>query len=335
MEVDFEIRLINIAHYLKNQTYKPKKYHSFLVYEPKRRLISAPAFIDRIIHHAIIQVIEPVFDSQFIPNSFACRRGKGTHYGMLRVADTYKILAQKYQIFYALKCDIKNYFASIDHEILLKLLSETISCPKTVNLLKTIVGSYENLAGRGIPIGNLTSQLFANIYLNELDIYVTENLKEKNYFRYMDDFLILSPDKNYLKKIRKYMATFLENRLKLTLHPHKANIYRADRGVDFVGYFIKKDSTVLRKKTLRRYKKRHKKRLKSLKNHKKKLRETTEEINAEDIRDIINKLKNKLRASRNSLKGFLQYSAYEKLRSGAVKVKGIIIPKIFSGKKSG
>jgi len=346
IELDFEDRLVNVRKQLKNGSYKPKQYHQFLVYEPKLRQVSAPALIDRIVHHAIINKIEPIFDRQFTPNTFACRKGKGTHFGMLQAAACYKKIAKKHTVFYALKCDIKSYFASIDHKILIKFLAQLISCQKTLKLLKTIIISYQDSLGKGIPIGNLTSQLFANIYLHSLDVFVIKKLKEKNYFRYMDDFVILSPNKEYLKELRDEIEDFLEKNLKLQLHPYKANIFRADRGLDFIGYMIKPTGITMRKKTLRRYKKRHKKRLKQLRKDKKRLKEIQgftqlslledyQENNPqiEQLKEKIEALKTKLRASRNSFKGFLQYSKYKRLKTGGAEVGGIIIPKIFPKKK--
>lgn len=346
IELDFENRLLNISFYLKNKTYQTGQYHRFIVFEPKRRRISAPAFIDRIVHHAIMSVIEPLFEDQFVDSSFACRKDKGTHFGMLRISETYKIFSSRYDVFYALKCDIKQYFANIDHQILFKLFSQTVTCVDTLNLIKTIVDSYQDSPGKGIPIGNLTSQLFANIYLHQLDLYLQNEIKETNYFRYMDDFIILSSDKEYLKRLRIQIQTFIHDNLKLELHPLKANIFRADRGIDFLGYFIKKDVTLLRRKTLRRYKKRHKRRLKLLKEYKLRLKNissqsqlslfsSTTKTDDETIilEDKIINLKRKLRSSRNSLKGFLRYSEYKRLPSGGVKVNNITIPGIFSRKK--
>lgn len=345
-ELNFEDRLITIGKQLQDGTYKPKQYHQFLVYEPKLRQISAPALIDRIVHHAIINVIEPVFDRQFTSNTFACRKGKGTHLCLLKASACYKKMAEKQAVFYALKCDIKSYFANINRQILIKFLAQSIRCPKTFRLLKIIINSYQDSPGKGIPIGNLTSQLFANIYLHPLDIFVTKKYKEKNYFRYMDDFIILSPDKDYLLELRNQIKNFLENNLKLQLHPQKSNIFRADRGLDFVGFMMKPTGITKRKKTLRRYKKRHKKRLKQLQKYKKGLKEMqglsqlslfenyrTADSKTEELTEKIKALQTKLRISRNSFKGFLQYSQYKKLKTGAVEINGIIIPKIFSKKK--
>ena len=346
IEVDFEHRLINIQRYLQTNSYRPGAYHRFLVYEPKMRQVSAPAFIDRIVHQALFLVVEPLFESQFIENTFACRKGKGTHFGMRQIALCLQLQAKIYPVFYALKCDIKSYFASIDHQVLFSLLSQTISCPKTLVLLKIIIDSYEDSPGCGIPIGNLTSQLFANVYLHPLDIYVTKVLKEPNYFRYMDDFVILSQNLDYLLELRQKIRMFLQKELKLNLHPKKANIFRADRGLDFLGYLIKPEGISLRKKTLRRFKRRHKKRLLRLNRFKKELKiiKQTPQLSLFDdsikdkqiiisLEDKITCLQTKLRSSRASLKGFLRYSNYQRLDSGGVKVGGIVIPKIFPIRK--
>lgn len=231
---------------------------------------------------------------------------------------------------------------------MLKLLKKQINCRDTLGLLRKIINSYQSAPGKGIPIGNLTSQIFANIYLHPLDIFVTKMLKEKIYFRYMDDFLILSSDKEYLKKIRDKIKEFLEKSLKLQLHPRKANIFRADFGLDFLGYVIYPDRITLRKRTVRRYKKRHKKRLKKLRKLREKLRRKRQELKRvqlslfakeslplnqdEELKRLeekIEALEQKLVASANSLKGFLKYSKYTKLKGGGVLVSKMKIPKIF------
>jgi len=345
IELNFEDRLIKIRKQLKNGTYRPKPYHKFLVHEPKLRNISAPALIDRIVHHAIIHIIESVFEPQFISHTFACRKNKGALCARHHLEKSYKKCFKKYQIFYALKCDVKSFFASVDHQILIKLVSKSIVCPKTLKLLIIIINSYQDMPDKGIPIGNLTSQLFANAYLHPLDILITKEFKEKNYFRYMDDFIILSADKNYLIEIRNQISLFLEIELKLQLHQHKTNIFRADKGLDFVGFMIKPTGITIRKKTLRRYKKRHKKRLKQLKNYKNNLKKyqfnqlslfENHQNNIYKTEKNIEKIKNfkiKLRASRNSFKGLLKHSKYKRLKSGGVEVNGIIIPNIFPRKK--
>jgi RNA-directed DNA polymerase len=345
-ELNFEDRLIDIGKQIEDGSYRPKQYHQFQVYEPKLRQISAPALIDRVAHHAIVNVIEPVIDRRFTDHTFACRKGKGGHLCLLKTTVYYKKIAKKYKIFYALKCDIKSYFSNIDHRNLINFLAQSIKCIKTLKLLTIIIGSYQDSHGKGIPIGNLTSQLFANVYLHPLDVFVTQKLNEKNYFRYMDDFVVISADKNYLIDLRTKIKNFLEQELKLQLHPKKSNIFRADRGLDFVGFMIKPTGVTKRKKTLRRYKKRHKKRLKRLQKYKNQLKEKRKtsqlalfesnqivDANEEELTNKITALQTKLRISRNSFKGFLQYSQFKRLKSGGVEINGIIIPKIFSKKK--
>jgi len=192
---------LNLKNYLTSNCYRPGKYRHFWVYDPKKRRISAPVFVDRVVHHALCQVIEPIFDRSFIYDSYACRRNKGNHQAMKRL----QTFLRKPGAAYALKCDISKYFASINQQILLQLIKKKIADPKVLALLQIIIFSYRNPVqqdpheiassassiSRGIPIGNLTSQLFANIYLNELDYYVKQILRRKYYLRYVDDFIIL------------------------------------------------------------------------------------------------------------------------------------------------
>ena len=343
-EFSYEERILSLQAKLKDKTYVPSPYHKFITFEPKKRQISAPIFKDRIVHHAIMNFIGPVFNKFFIKNSFACQKGKGPHLGVKTIQSVYQNFWLENPKFYALKCDIKSYFASIDHQILFSFLRKQIHCPDILSLLKIIINSYEDSPGKGIPIGNLTSQLFANIYLHPLDIFVSQNLKEPNYFRYMDDFLILSHNKKYLKEMRIKIKDFLEENLKLQLHPKKANIFRADFGLDFLGYTIYPDKTTLRKRTVRRYKRRHKKRLKKLKQLREELAKDnkdcqlslfktnnlakeSEEI--EEQKEKIEDLEKKIFASTNSFKGFLKYSKYSKLKGGGVLVSTMKIPNIF------
>ena len=159
---------------------------------------------------------------------------------------------------YCLQCDVSKYFDSIDHRVLLELLERKIRDKKVLWLIKIIIGSSNRESGRGIPIGNLTSQLFANVYLNELDQLIKHRLKTKYYIRYMDDFLILDFDKKKLQRIKEEIHRFLQARLKLELHPKKANIFPADKGIDFLGYQIYRNYKLLRKSTVKRFIKRTK-----------------------------------------------------------------------------
>jgi len=269
-----------LQYLLRSGKYIPKPYMYFVVTDPKKRHIAAPNFRDRIVHRSLVNLIEPRLDKDFIYDSYACRKGKGTHFGLQRVkkflmAARCKNGAQT-PIYY-LKCDIRKYFQSISWDVLITILQEKITDPEILKLITTIVTNHKvyknngqlknlpehvvNLQDRkGIPIGNLTSQLFANVYLNELDQYVKHILKEKWYARYMDDFLIIHPDKEHLIKVRNTLGQFLEDNLKLTLHPEKVFIQNVSFGVSFVGYRIFYDHILIRGKTLRRFQKRMEKR---------------------------------------------------------------------------
>ena len=255
-----DLNLLNLKSHLIKNSYRPGKYRHFWAYDPKLRQISAPAFVDRIVHHALCQIIEPIFDHSFIYDSYACRHGKGNHQAMKRL----QAFLRKPGITYALKCDISKYFASINQQILLQLIKKKIADPKVLALLQTIISSYQNPVQqdpnnpKGIPIGNLTSQLFANIYLNELDRYVKQTLRQKYYLRYVDDFIILGKNKNDLKKVYRAIRQFLKERLKLELHPKKVRIFPTRLGVDFVGYVVFPDHIRLRSKNVRRFRKKFK-----------------------------------------------------------------------------
>lgn len=316
MEIHYESILSQLQWKLKNHFYRPKPYTKFIVFEPKKRKVAAPNCQDRIVHHAIINIIGPSFEKVFINRSYACRKNKGGFAVRSELTTVYLEIFNKSPKFYALKCDIKSYFASIDHQILISLLKRVIKCQETISLLEIIINSYQETPGVGIPIGNLTSQLFANLYLHPLDAFITKMLGEKNYFRYMDDFLVLSPDKEYLINLRVLIKGFLKYYLKLNYHPKKNNIFRADTGVDFVGYLFKPDSITLRKKTVRRFKKRHKRRLKLL-----------QQLTDQNQFESAQILQNKILASKNSLRGFLNGTNYQVIPNGPIKINGIIMPK--------
>jgi len=263
--------ILNLHQALLNKTYQPGKYHFFQVYDPKPREIASAPFVDRIVHHAICRIIGPIFDSKFIYDTFACRDDKGTHQGIKRLQ---KFL-RKNGTNYALKCDISKYFPSINQQILLSILTKTIPDKDTLWLLKKIILSYEfgdkydylfpensyyrTKKPRGIPIGNLTSQLFANIYFNDFDHFVKEKLKIKYYLRYVDDFLILGPNKQYLHNLIPVIKNFLCETRYLTLHPKKISISPTKIGVDFLGYIIFKNFKLVRGKNVKKFRKRLKK----------------------------------------------------------------------------
>ena len=197
---NLEKELFKIQKQLLENKYNPAPYKKFKIYEPKERLISAPAFKDVVIQHAIINIIDPIFEKTFIYNSFACRKNKGTHKGLSKLKKTIKF---NKTLKYYLKQDVKKYFPSVDKNILKKIIKKRIKDRSLLSIILKIIDSYSFNNNKGIPIGNLTSQLFANIYLNELDQYVKHTLKVKYYYRYVDDFIILSNNKKQLKGYRR------------------------------------------------------------------------------------------------------------------------------------
>jgi len=258
-----EKELLRLQQELLSQTYRPGAYRNFFVYEPKPRLISAAPYRDRVVHHAFCNVIEPIFDKTFIFDSYACRIDKGTHIALDR-AQRFLRAAK-----FGLQCDIQKYFPSINHDILLSIIARKIKDEKVLWLAKLIIDSSPQLERkpnkpgpnelkRGIPIGNLTSQFFANLYLNELDYFVKFSLREKYYIRYMDDFLLFGNDKVRLRERRTEIAQFLESRLKLSLHPRKSIIFSARVGMEFLGFRIFRDYRRLKRENVKRFLKRMK-----------------------------------------------------------------------------
>jgi retron-type reverse transcriptase len=243
---------------LKNGTYKHGPYKGFWIHDPKLRRIHKATVRDRVLHHAIFSVLNPIFEPTFIPNSFSCRVGKGTHKGMKKIADMVRSVSQNStRQCYALKCDIKKFFDSVDHDILIGILEKKIKDKKVMDLMQEIIESFvakrPNLFDRrGIPIGNLTSQIFANIYMNEFDQFIKHDLKIKHYARYTDDFIIVSTDKTYLENLINPIKDFLVKKLCLELHPNKIFITKHNRGVDFLGYVILPKSIKLRTNTKHR-----------------------------------------------------------------------------------
>ena len=261
-----ERELYRLQAELQTQTYRPGPYYEFHIYEPKLRKISAAPYRDRVVHHALCNVIEPIFDPTFIFDTYACRKGKGTH----KAVDRFTEFSRKNT--YVLKCDIKKYFPSIDHEILKTRLRRKIRDPQVLWLLDLIVDSsnpqeyvHEYFEGddlltplnrrRGIPIGNLTSQFFANIYLNGFDHFVKEDLRCRYYIRYMDDFVVLEKDKARLHEVKAEMEDYLAG-FRLKLHVHKCQIFPVKDGTDFLGYQVFPTHRRLRPSSVRRARRR-------------------------------------------------------------------------------
>ncbi len=273
-ESDLEHNLLQLEAQLREQAYRPGPYTSFYVYEPKRRLVSAAPFRDRVVHHALCQVIEPIWEPRFIHTNYACRLGKGTH----RALDQCHDWVRRFR--YCFHGDIVRYFPSIDHQIMRCLLARRIADRRTMWLIDRILdsgagiqvgeypmtyfaqddpltrsgqGLFAALRPRGLPIGNLTSQFWANVYLHQLDKFAKHQLRCRAYLRYMDDFLLFSDDKAQLQEWKSAVRDFLAEHLRLVLHPRKSLVFPVKVGVDFCGFRIYPTHRRLRRSSVRRF----------------------------------------------------------------------------------
>lgn len=252
-EMSLEDNLILLHHELKEQIWRPSPYKPFYISDPKLRHIHKACVRDRVVHQAVFRILYPIFDRGFIFDSYSCRVGKGTHRAVKRLETFCRRLSKNYrQPVFSLKCDIKKFFDSIEHSILRRLIVKKIDDAKVIGLIDSIIGSFSASPGKGLPLGNVTSQLFANIYMNELDQFVKHRLKVKEYIRYTDDFVIVSPNREYLEKLLAPMAKFLSVYLGLSLHPRKIILHKLSQGVDFLGYVVLPHHIVLRTKTKNR-----------------------------------------------------------------------------------
>lgn len=264
-ERNLENNLFSLHQSLKIKTYRHFSYTAFNIYDPKFRHIHKATVRDRIVHHAVVSLMEPIFDKTFIFDSYSCRKDKGTHRAVTRLAVFIRKVSKNYTgSCYVLKLDIKKFFASVNQEILLNLVANRIEDPELLWLIKNILGSFKE--GIGIPIGNLTSQIFANVYLNELDQFVKHTLKERHYIRYCDDFTICSQYKEHLEALIPQIEMFLKEKLKLSLHEYKIVIRKHTKGVDFLGYIILPHTILPRSKTKRRLFKKLKGKISDFKN---------------------------------------------------------------------
>ena len=249
--------LLNLHYELKFQTYKPKPLKTFILRDPKTRKISKSDFRDRIVHHAICKIIEPILDKTFIYDSYANRKGKGNlkaverfYFFLRKISENGDILKNKFNdnnfVFgYCLKADIKHYFEEVSHKVLLEIIKRKIKDNRVIWLIMKILEPEEReretranllINKKGMPLGNLTSQFFANVYLNEFDYFVKHKLKVKYYIRYVDDFVILHSSKEQLESWKKEINKFLKEKLKIELHKEKSRIIPLSRGVDFIGF---------------------------------------------------------------------------------------------------
>lgn len=270
---NLELELAQLQQELETKTYQPGEYRTFEIVEPKRRMISAAPYRDRVVHHALCRVIYPLFERTFIGDSYANRVGFGSH----RALKKFTQFARSSQ--YVLQCDIQKYFPSIDHEILKTLIRKKIKCQDTLWLIDLIINKSneqipvtEYFPGdslltplerkRGLPIGNLTSQFFANIYLNNFDHFVKEQLKVSKYIRYVDDFAFFSNDPNFLADCRKAIEENLAE-LRLKIHPIKSQLFETKQGANFLGFRVFPHTIRVRTENLRR----GRRRLRRLKNN--------------------------------------------------------------------
>ncbi len=258
-EFDLETNLLKLQNSLQTETYRPGRYHNFNITDPKPRLISAAPFRDRVVHHALCNLIEPLLERGFIYDSYANRKGKGTHAAL----DRAQAFSQNYA--YVLKCDIEHFFPHIDHQILFGQLSHRLADPQTLRLCRLILESgaaihqgippaffpgddlFAAIRPRGLPIGNLTSQFWANVYLNPLDHFIKRELKCLAYCRYVDDFLLFSNSKADLHHWRAAIIEYLAS-LRLTLHENEAQVFPVETGIPFLGWRLYPHHRLLRKR---------------------------------------------------------------------------------------
>jgi RNA-directed DNA polymerase len=255
---EFQLRLMDnilaLHADLMNGSYRHGGYHAFNISDPKPRNIHKAAVRDRLLHHAIYRQLYPLFDRTFIADSFSCRNNKGTHAAMDRFRAFHRRVSRNNtRTCWVLKCDIKKFFANIDHKVLVEIVRSYIPDEKIIKLLEGIIESFSSgIPSKGLPLGNLTSQLFVNIYMNEFDQFMKHHLRTKYYIRYADDFVIISPNRQWLEIILVEINYFLHDRLKLQLHPDKLFIKTLASGVDFLGWVHFPDHRVLRTATKRR-----------------------------------------------------------------------------------
>jgi RNA-directed DNA polymerase len=249
-DFDLEANLLQLQEELATRTYRPSPYYSFRLRDPKPRLISAALFRDRVVHHALVQIIEPLFERGFIADSYANRVGKGTH----RALDRCQAFARRYR--YVLQCDLRQFFPSVDHTILRQILARKIADRDVMWLIDRILESGVGVLDdeytmvwfpgddlfaanrpRGLPIGNLTSQFWANCYLNPLDHFVKRELRCPAYLRYVDDFALFADDKRLLWEWKRAVQDYLA-RLRLTLHQRESTVYPVTNGIPFLGFRV-------------------------------------------------------------------------------------------------
>lgn len=248
-----EENLIDIQNSLQWKMYQPQPLREFTIREPKERLISAPTFRDRVVHHALVAAIEPAFERRFIKDSYACRTGRGMHASALRLQHFTRLARRFWGRYWVVKIDIRKYFASVDHKILKAAIRRSISDRRVLELCDTIIDSHATSPGTGLPIGALTSQLFANVYLDQLDHRCKEAMRLRYYVRYMDDVVVLARSKSEARATLEQIGGYCHGTLRLELNA-RSGIWPGRHGIDFCGYRIWPTHLKPRKRTIARAK---------------------------------------------------------------------------------
>lgn len=251
--IHLSLNISSLHQDLIHKTYIHGKYKSFAINDPKPRSIHKATVRDRLLHHAIYRVLYPYFDTKFIHDSYSCRKGKGTHRAIERFHHfALKASENNTKTLWILKCDVRKFFASIDHVRLLQILGTYKLDINTLSLLERVIESFSTRNNKGLPLGNLTSQLLVNVYMDWFDQYMKHRVKAIYYIRYADDFLVMSRNKEELKDILIQIKHFLKDNLALELHPNKVSIKTFASGVDFLGWVNFPTHKVLRTSTKRR-----------------------------------------------------------------------------------
>jgi retron-type reverse transcriptase len=249
-EKNIDINLLEIQKSLINKTFTTSGYTNKTIYEPKERIIyKLPFAPDRIVQHALMNIIEPIWNNLMISDSYSCRKGKGIHAGSRKTMDYIRKVGKNG---YCLKMDIRKFYPSVDHDVMYDIVRRKIKCKNTLWLLHDIIYSFDG--GKNIPIGNYTSQWLGNLYMNELDQFVKHEHRVKYYIRYCDDFILLHRDKHYLKDMQAIITNFVADKLGMSLS--KSDVFPISQGIDFLGYRHFHDRILLRKSTAKRIKRR-------------------------------------------------------------------------------
>jgi retron-type reverse transcriptase len=253
--------IFNLHKELVSFQYRHSTYEHFYVFDPKERYISKACVRDRLVHQMLYSTLTEVFDKTFISHSYSCRIGKGTHIGLKHLQKSLrKVSLNGERACFALKMDVRRFFDSMDHQILKNLIKKRVKDEKVLKLVDMVIDSFnvqkDGERAVGLPLGNVTSQLFANIYLHELDVFVKHHLRQKHYLRYCDDFVVVSHERSKVTSVIDPVQRFLKEELLLELHPKKIILKKLIQGIDFLGYILFLNHRLLRTQTKHRMKRR-------------------------------------------------------------------------------